>query len=693
MKRTFLVISLILFSIITFPQKKLLIDCVHGADYYYGFYYDAPEGPPIPIDFEELFPEYEITIIGKDSVPFGELLIDEIQPGNQNLEYEIDLPDYILPVALYVTVSADTDSLFDYITGSISNPNGEIVAEMFNGIIHYDGASGFGWTVNINLGNLENYSVKIGPGSMLFDQGNIQLTDYNIVLRIKDNTWYAINGFSPDYSSYDLQEFTIAFDDGLTFLNVYNMYESMVEKPFVHFNSNIELEVDFRVNIPGNAKYYAPEPVRTGNELKWKDHSLDKNQQNEIVYEAIFDNKLNFVHFDIDGKNVEMENQTISDLFNLQLIKYHGNDMYSYSITDVLHPLETSKVENHQLYSAGQIRSILKKEFYREAINSGLSGDEAMHFVYHYNWIETLLHGAYKNPDHYFAFYQFKTDLYNKLLPYSLDPKPQHESRNMWVMLSNIQNKEYEKPIKFPEIYPAKNTIIEDFSLVEYGVVKEQYSLDSISLENEFFGLDLNSYVYYFYETDIQFYQNDLAQLISNNIDSLYLINGSYIFEINSATEQGITFDSTYLNYPLTAGYKLHNNGKQIVLGTSEYFNGEEFNKTFLNNCLDALYEGNHFVNSEINTKNDEKDFDLTIYPNPFSHSTSFEFNLERPVNVQIEIFDINGKHLELICNNYLNDGTHRFTWSINSSKYQKGIYFARIKIGNELLFRKVVIL
>jgi hypothetical protein len=67
-------------------------------------------------------------------------------------------------------------------------------------------------------------------------------------------------------------------------------------------------------------------------------------------------------------------------------------------------------------------------------------------------------------------------------------------------------------------------------------------------------------------------------------------------------------------------------------------------------------------------------------YPNPFNPSTNFRFSLPKSSVVKIKIFDVRGKELETIINEYLNSGA-LVNW--DASKYSSGVYFYRLQTEN----------
>jgi len=67
-------------------------------------------------------------------------------------------------------------------------------------------------------------------------------------------------------------------------------------------------------------------------------------------------------------------------------------------------------------------------------------------------------------------------------------------------------------------------------------------------------------------------------------------------------------------------------------------------------------------------------------YPNPFNAGTKIEFELDRPLDVVVEIFDILGRRVQKVADIAGHQGTNAVTWY--PGKIASGIYFCRIRSG-----------
>ena len=69
-------------------------------------------------------------------------------------------------------------------------------------------------------------------------------------------------------------------------------------------------------------------------------------------------------------------------------------------------------------------------------------------------------------------------------------------------------------------------------------------------------------------------------------------------------------------------------------------------------------------------------------YPNPFNPNTSIEFEIDKHEYVKLIIYDINGRHVKTLADNYFSTGTHKLTWdSLDDygNKVSSGLYIYQL--------------
>jgi hypothetical protein len=81
-------------------------------------------------------------------------------------------------------------------------------------------------------------------------------------------------------------------------------------------------------------------------------------------------------------------------------------------------------------------------------------------------------------------------------------------------------------------------------------------------------------------------------------------------------------------------------------------------------------------------------------HPNPFNPGTTIEYELPKPGNVTLTIFDVVGQQVKKFSNNSP-AGINKTIWDGKNSKgdfVASGIYFYRVKFENSILSRKMII-
>ena len=77
-------------------------------------------------------------------------------------------------------------------------------------------------------------------------------------------------------------------------------------------------------------------------------------------------------------------------------------------------------------------------------------------------------------------------------------------------------------------------------------------------------------------------------------------------------------------------------------------------------------------------------------YPNPFNPSTTIQFSLPQSEMVSMKVYDLNGRLIETLLNDFYDMGNHTITW--DGSSQSSGMYFVRLESGEYIQTRKVVL-
>jgi hypothetical protein len=83
-------------------------------------------------------------------------------------------------------------------------------------------------------------------------------------------------------------------------------------------------------------------------------------------------------------------------------------------------------------------------------------------------------------------------------------------------------------------------------------------------------------------------------------------------------------------------------------------------------------------------------------YPNPFNPATTISFDLDQSNFIQLSVFNVKGQLVKQLINSTLDAGNYNITWNgkdENNRSVASGIYFYRLKSGNEIYTKKMILL
>ncbi|MDZ4712833.1 MAG: YCF48-related protein, partial [bacterium] len=101
---------------------------------------------------------------------------------------------------------------------------------------------------------------------------------------------------------------------------------------------------------------------------------------------------------------------------------------------------------------------------------------------------------------------------------------------------------------------------------------------------------------------------------------------------------------------------------------------------------------GQTMVNVTVNENTLPKKFALEQnYPNPFNPETNIKFDLPEDNFVTIKVYDILGKEVFTLLNDFRNAG--RYSINFNGSNFASGIYYYKIKAGEFESIRKMILI
>ncbi|MCD4664818.1 MAG: T9SS type A sorting domain-containing protein, partial [Bacteroidales bacterium] len=92
--------------------------------------------------------------------------------------------------------------------------------------------------------------------------------------------------------------------------------------------------------------------------------------------------------------------------------------------------------------------------------------------------------------------------------------------------------------------------------------------------------------------------------------------------------------------------------------------------------------------------ENKQSDIVLRAFPNPFTNSTTIEYQVKVHSKVSLKIYDFYGKEVKTLVNSYQTLGTKNIIWDGTNNSVQvvpAGVYYCRIQAGNDSQCRKII--
>ena len=208
-----------------------------------------------------------------------------------------------------------------------------------------------------------------------------------------------------------------------------------------------------------------------------------------------------------------------------------------------------------------------------------------------------------------------------------------------------------------------------DSGKLQIGFMKTDLNGDSI-LSRRFFVNGRDNYFNSFAVANnklIFSFARDSSFGLSNSIGLITDLNGNII-------NQKVFTNSSFVWGSLRAIVPIAN-GDILFAGTGQL---QPSARVIYAVRTDSLLNTSEYIGVEQVSNNVPKSFYLfNNYPNPFNSNTNIEFQLSRRSFIMLQIFDINGKLVDVLENEYLNSGRYRTQWYANN--YSSGVYFVKM--------------
>ena len=86
----------------------------------------------------------------------------------------------------------------------------------------------------------------------------------------------------------------------------------------------------------------------------------------------------------------------------------------------------------------------------------------------------------------------------------------------------------------------------------------------------------------------------------------------------------------------------------------------------------------------------------LAVVPNPFNPTTTIIYELPQEGQACVGVYDVSGRHIATLVDETRDAGRYETKWTgvdRNGAKAASGVYFVRLKLGNQSTTKKMVLL
>ena len=93
--------------------------------------------------------------------------------------------------------------------------------------------------------------------------------------------------------------------------------------------------------------------------------------------------------------------------------------------------------------------------------------------------------------------------------------------------------------------------------------------------------------------------------------------------------------------------------------------------------------------NKEVSVLTDNSNMDIVVYPNPFINTINTNFSINKDSKVTIELFDINGRLINILMNETKLAGEYNIP--MDASKMANGVYVIKLNINGVITSKQVI--
>ena len=178
------------------------------------------------------------------------------------------------------------------------------------------------------------------------------------------------------------------------------------------------------------------------------------------------------------------------------------------------------------------------------------------------------------------------------------------------------------------------------------------------------------------------------ANLIKGE-NSLMLESNGYIGGLQMTLKHDEAFSIELTDEAMVADFKTDGNETKLVIVAPE--SNKLFTYTGDFEIVDMIV-ANSEGRIDVNVINTPQEFNLdTAYPNPFNPITNINFTLPFESGITLEVYDMQGRIIEVLVSGDMKPGYHSVIW--NADSHSSGVYFVKMVVGEYVNTQKLMLI
>lgn len=664
-----------------------------------------------------LWPDCELTALTAADYPMEMILASGVV--SEDTEIQFTVPPGT--VALYVRfqVPAGT-SQYPFI--SLYGPSGGFVGDHCLGHLHVESPSAGNYTLAYASWEQDPTPYEIGIGPHVLTAG--RLAEYDVVLRLYDNTGFLLIGNMPSYSAREFDLLAAHVAAGRGNLLVREPEVEIAVKPIIDLTAPVDLACDLTVALPGVLTFAVPDaataPVPGGEAATWRNLAVAPGATTRVLYEGALSPPHRMLQ--VSGSadtGLRLRNHGLEPLLETHLARRVGDDRWQLVSAGDLRPGPTVAAPAGEVLARGEVVRRLENVLAAGGRLAGLAPDQLAEFQGRYRWIDRLLDAA-DGTGCWTAIYRVGEAACDAILPLVTTPAAADRARTLWFWLTNI-------PDGLPDdmVWPAQpptpvlagtGAASSPLQLVEYGFIRQRYPVTpeapAASAAKDQYWLD-----WYFHDEVWLLDPVDnagwpevpwlptigahpaaaaltagLGPLGGVRVGAVWASEAERILGggPDAYTDDGFFWPGDLPPVVVATGL---GDGRFAAIASRELvFSALPANRTFVKRLLQWTASGVTAAPDDLPAARIAR---LDARPNPFNPRTEILLVLTAPGPVRVTVYDLAGREVAELLRAHVGAGEQRLAWDGRDRQGRPaatGVYLVRVNAGGEVAGRKVTL-